>query len=95
MSRPKKMAMEGIASVLSTQMAEGGELIKLAAELPEHERPAFQEAVWGMIRNIAARGQRLPDNPLPGPATVKEGMDAAKAVIAEKQAKPEPKPDGA
>lgn len=95
MSRPKKLAMESIASLLSTHMAEGGDLAKAMDVLPQHERAAYHAACWGLIQNIAGRAQRLPDTPFPEPKSVKEAMREAIASkkAAEKLGKPAEKPN--
>lgn len=97
MTRPRKMAMEGIASVLSTEMAAEGELHKIMLELPERERAIYQEAVWGMIRNISGRAERLQNVALITGPTAREAMRAAREVAKAKakEAKPDPESDEA
>lgn len=64
MTRPRKVAMSGIADVLRGEMEPDGELDTLMRSLPAREQAAFAKVVWGLIENINSRAMRLPNTPL-------------------------------
>lgn len=73
MTRPRKLALEGMAGVLRTAMKPEGEMLKLMESLPKKEHAAFWAAAWGFIRNMDARADRLSNTPLgPPPKLSKE-----------------------
>jgi len=65
MTRPKKLAMESMASLISTHMAAGGELVEAMKLLPEHEHEHYKAAIEGIMNQFAARANRLPGTPIP------------------------------
>jgi len=79
MSRPKKLALEGMAGVLRNEMKPDGELVKLMESLPVNEQSHFQAAVWAIIKNLDGRADRTPNVEMPKRPSVKEAMEAAKA----------------
>jgi len=80
--------MEGIAHVIRHEMKPEGELMKLMEELPEREQALYQEAVWGMIRNIDGRADKLQNVPISAVADVRATM---KQAVKDAQARTEAK----
>ena len=65
MTRPRKLALEGVALVARSSLNPGGELAKLRDTLPEHERSHFVAAVEGLINSTMSRAERTPATPIP------------------------------